>query len=293
MVSVLHDMSWVVPLRSPLLTQIFSALTLLGYTAFFLVMLPLGYWLWDKAMFTRLAILIGIVGLSNSFLKDLFQDPRPPIGLALDGRVGDSFGLPSGHAQVATAMWLWLAYEINRPWAWVAAILIAAGVCLSRLYLAVHDIEDVLGGIFLGLSTLAIFRFLVSDELKAWHDLDPAIQLGVIAALAPLMWLIWPRSPLPVSVFGLIAFIFFWWFGRAIEQRQVHYTRHKNWLVASGTAIAGVVVLFGFLAVSSGPLAALPKSMALAIQFALISLYVTALAPAAFRALGLADRGVT
>jgi glycerophosphoryl diester phosphodiesterase len=291
--SFLHDMSWVVPLRSPALTQIFNALTLLGYTEFFLVMLPLGYWLWDKALFTRLAILIGIVGLSNSFLKDLFQDQRPPIGLALDGRVGDSFGLPSGHAQVATAMWLWLAYEIKRPWAWIVAVLIAASVCASRLYLAVHDIEDVLAGVLLGLGCIAVFAVLISDDLKAWHNLNPAVQLTAIAALAPLMWLIWPRHPLPLSIYALVAFLFFWWLGRAIEQRAIHYKRHKNWIVAAFATVAGIAVLFGFVWISAEPLKALPKDAAIAIQFAVISLYMTALAPAAFRALGLADRSVT
>jgi glycerophosphoryl diester phosphodiesterase len=286
-------MSWVVPLRSPALTQIFNALTLLGYTEFFLVMLPLGYWLWNKALFTRLAVLIGMVGLSNSFLKDLFQDARPLVGLAIDGRVGDSFGLPSGHAQVAVAMWLWLAYEIKRAWAWIAAVLIAAGVCMSRLYLGVHDVEDVLGGILVGLGSIAVFAILVSDDLKAWHNLNPAIQLAAIAALAPLMWLIWPRHPLPFSIYPLVAFLFFWWLGRTIEQRAVHYARHKNWLVAGVAAIVGVAVLFGFVWLSAEPFKALPKEAALAIQFGVISLYVTALAPAAFRALGLADRSVT
>jgi len=288
--SFLHDMSWVVPLRSPAVTRIFGAITLLGYMEFFLVLLPVGYWLWDKALFTRVAILVGIVGLSNSFLKDLFQDPRPPLGLALDGRVGDSFGLPSGHAQVAVAMWLWLAYEIKRPWAWVVAILIAAGVCASRLYLAVHDIEDVLAGIILGLASIAVLVVLISDDFKAWHNLNPAVQLAGIAALAPLMWLIWPRHPLPVSIYALVAFIFFWWLGRTIEQRAIHYRRQKNWLVAGLATVVGVVVLFGFMWISAKPLNVLPKEAALAIQFAVISLYVTALAPAAFRAIGLADR---
>jgi membrane-associated phospholipid phosphatase len=104
MESFLHDISWVVPLRSALLTLIFKGLTLLGYTEFFLLFLPIGYWLWDKKMFTRLAMLIGLVALTNTFLKDLFHDPRPPIAFALDPQVGESFGFPSGHAQVATAM---------------------------------------------------------------------------------------------------------------------------------------------------------------------------------------------
>lgn len=293
MESFLHDISWVVPLRSPELTHLFNVLTLLGYTEFFLVMLPLGYWLWDKAMFTRVAVLVGIVGLSNSFLKDLFQDPRPPLEFALDGRVGDSFGLPSGHAQIAVAMWLWLASEIKRTWAWIVAIVIAVGVCLSRLYLGVHDVEDVLGGALIGLATIAIYGILVSDQFKAWHELNVAVQLAAIAALAPLMWLIWPRHPSPDPIFALVAFIFAWWLGRAIEMSAIRYRRHRNWIVAGLAAVIGVVVLFGFLRVSTEPLAALPKAAALTVQFAVISLYVTAIAPALFRAARLADRSVT
>jgi glycerophosphoryl diester phosphodiesterase len=285
MESFLHDISWVVPWRSPALTQVFTALSVLGYTEFFLVMLPLGYWLWDKALFTRLAVLIGLIGLSNSFLKDLFQDPRPAAALALDGRVGDSFGLPSGHAQVATAMWLWLAHEIKRPWTWAVAIAIALGVAFSRIYLGVHDVEDVLAGIVLGLAALVIYRGLLSDDFTFWHDLHPAFHLAAIASLAPLFWLAWPQPPLPASVFALVAYLFFWWFGRQIEARWIDYERHGSWLVAGLAASVGIAVLFALMQGASAALAAagVDKGAALAIQFGLISLYVTALAPAAFR----------
>ena len=130
--SILHNISWVVQLRSPWLTPIFEGFTWLGYTQFFLVFLPFGYWLCDKKMFTRLAILIGLLALTNSFLKDLFQDPRPPLEFALDKRVGESFGFPSGHAQIATAMWLWFAYELKRPWAWARTCAAWIGTAASR-----------------------------------------------------------------------------------------------------------------------------------------------------------------
>jgi glycerophosphoryl diester phosphodiesterase len=284
MESFLHDISWVVPLRSDALTLIFNALTLLGYTQFFLVMLPLGYWLWDKALFTRLAILIGFVGLSNTFLKDLFQDPRPPLAFALDGRVGDSFGLPSGHAQIAVAMWLWLAYEIRRTWAWIAAILVAIGVAASRIYLGVHDMEDVLGGALIGLASFVIYRGLVSDQFKFWHDLNPALQLAGIAALAPLLWFVWPRA-LPPAMFALVAFMFFWWLGRAVEKRWINYARHPNWLVAGVVTVVGIAALFGLMKLLSDQLAAagLAKDVATIIPFAISALYVTAIAPALFR----------
>lgn len=289
METFLHDITWVLPWRSPEATHFFTALSLLGYTEFFLVMLPLGYWLWDKAMFTRVAMLIGIVGLTNFFLKDLFQDPRPDASLALDGRVGDSFGFPSGHAQIASAMWLWLAYELRRAWAWPFAILIVGGVALSRIYLGVHDVEDVIGGTLVGFATAIAFGGFITTS-QPLLQAPIALRLAAIAALAPIAWAIWPHQPFPPAVFALVGFLFFWLLGRELEPRVAVYARHPNWLAAGAATVVGIVVLFGLMKVIGDALQAigLSKDQALAVQFAFSALYVTLLAPAAFRLVGLA-----
>ena len=161
MENFLHNMDWVLPLRSDWATPIANGFTWLGYTPFFLMFLPLGYWLWDRAIFTRLAVLIAITAVINGWLKDFWQDARPDPRYWIDNRVEGSPGRPSGHAQVAVAMWLWLAYEMRRRWAWVAAILIAAGVALSRLYVGVHDVDDILTGAALGLASIVLFIWLL------------------------------------------------------------------------------------------------------------------------------------
>lgn len=284
METFLHDISWVVPLRSAILTPIFKGLTLLGYPPFFLAFLPVGYWLWDKKIFTRLAILVGIVGISNSFLKDLFQDPRPPLEFAMDKGVGESFGLPSGHAQIAAAMWFWLAYEIGRSWGWAAAALITAGVGFSRLYLGVHDVEDVLAGTLLGLASVVIYRGLVSEQFNAWHKLNPALQFAAIVAFAPLFYFFWPAG-VPIGTIALVFFVAFWWLGHLIDEKWIRYERHESWLFAGVAAVAGIVVLFSLFKVMGDNFEAmgLSKLVATSLQTAIISFYATAIAPAIFR----------
>jgi glycerophosphoryl diester phosphodiesterase len=279
----LHDITWVLPLRSDAATLVFNVFTFAGYTPFFLVLLPLGYWLWDKALFTRLALLIGLVGLSNTFLKELFMDPRPALALAIDGRVGDSFGFPSGHAQIAVAMWFYLAMEVKRTWAWIAAAIIAAGVCFSRIYLGVHDVEDVLGGAALGAACIFIFKGL---EREPWiTEAHPAAQLLGLAAIAPVAWVLWPRpGEMPMAMLALAAFLFFWWVGRLIEERWINYQRHGNWAVAIVATVAGVALVFVLLKLvgDTAETAGL-KSIAQTLQMGIIALYVTAIAPALFR----------
>ncbi len=280
-----HDLQWVLPLRSGELTAVMNVFTALGYFPFYLASLPLGYWLWDKDLFTRLAVLTMLTALVNAFLKDAFQDPRPDLLYALDPRVGDSYGMPSGHAQVATALWLWLAIELRRGWAWAAAIVIVAGTSLSRIYLGVHDVEDVVVGVGAGLACIGIFRVLLSDSLQRWHTLHPAAQLVVILSLQPVLWLLWPSEDGAGSAHAIVAFLFGWWAGVLYDRHRMDFRRHPSWRIAACAAAVGIALLFAGLGPLERGLSAvgLGKAAATSVQMLLVALYATAIAPALFR----------
>jgi membrane-associated phospholipid phosphatase len=190
---LLHNLDWVLALRSDWLTVLMHGFSLLGYEKFILFFLPLGYWAWDRPLFLRLFVLVTISALLNAYLKDLWQDPRPPLDIRLDDLVGASYGLPSGHAQVAVVLWLWLAYELRRTWAWLLGGFIVLGICFSRLYLAAHDLEDVLGGGLIGGATLLLFA-----QVKDWRcwsaDYLPG-HLLLILAVGLLSFFTWPGTP--------------------------------------------------------------------------------------------------
>jgi glycerophosphoryl diester phosphodiesterase len=189
MSQLLHDLTWVLPMRNELLTPVMQGFTWLGYDKFILLFLPLGYWVWNKPMFLRLFILVAITAILNAFLKDLWQDPRPDISLRMDHEVGESFGAPSGHSQVAVVLWLWLAYEMRRLWFWVVSPLVVLGIVFSRLYLGAHDLEDVLLGSALGAVTLVLFA-LVKDWAW-WRSANPFWHLLLIIAVAMLAQFGW------------------------------------------------------------------------------------------------------
>lgn len=186
---VLHNLQWVLPLRSPALTPLAFGLSWLGYSTFIMFFMAIGYWTWSKAIFFRLLILVAINATLNAYVKDLVQDPRPPLELRLDDLVGASYGLPSGHAQLAVVIWLWLAWEIRRRWAWVLGSAIALGVIVSRLYLGVHDLEDVLVGAALGAGSLVVFERL-RHRAWAWQTsvVWSVITIAVVTTLVLLNW---------------------------------------------------------------------------------------------------------
>ncbi len=95
--------------------------------------------------------------------KDFFDLPARAVIDAYRLK-GMSFGFPSGHASGATAIWGGLAVVFRkRRLAWLAPFLVAL-IALTRLYLGVHFLADVLGGALLGgLVLLAAWELIGSD----------------------------------------------------------------------------------------------------------------------------------
>lgn len=187
---LLHSLDWVLPMRSDALTPLMRFFTLLGYEKFILFFLPLGYWAWHRTVFFRLLVLVALTALLNAWLKDFWQDPRPDLALRMDFEVGDSFGLPSGHAQIAVVIWFWLAWELRRAWAWLVSGVVVAGIVFSRLYLGAHDVEDVLGGSLLGIATLLLFAQAASWSW--WREAHGRWHLALVLLVFLAAQLSWP-----------------------------------------------------------------------------------------------------
>lgn len=291
MYGFLHDLEWVLPLRSPWATNLAEIFTFLGYTPFFLIFLPIGYWVWDRNRFDRLVALIMITAVVNGWLKDYWRDPRPDIRFALDGRVGDSYGRPSGHAQVATAMWFWLALELKKPWAWASAAFIVFGVIFSRLYLGVHDIDDVLTGFALGVATIIGFYILLRPGLNFWPKLRPAFQFAIIAVSILTLPLIWPQDGHSDGIVSALYLLLGWWLGGRLDRHLAPGDNRRAKGLWQGILVVGIGIplLFVLRLVLSkaGAFVGLPHHIAADLVNIILGFYMTGLAPYLFRKTGL------
>ena len=130
------------------LTTPMKFFTFLGTEEFYLIVMPAILWCFDVRLGTRLGlILLASDGLNGAF-KLAFGWPRPYwVSDQVRALASEtSFGLPSGHAQNALALWGRLAVGLRRRWVtWAAALLILL-ISVSRLYLGVHFPSDAIGG---------------------------------------------------------------------------------------------------------------------------------------------------
>ncbi|MCP3922183.1 MAG: phosphatase PAP2 family protein [Desulfobacterales bacterium] len=294
MEAFLHNMEWVIVLRSDLLTMIFEGFTFLGYSSFLLIFLPVGFWILDKKMFMQIGLLLILSALLNAWLKDLFQDPRPDPIYQLDPMVGDSWGFPSGHAQIATVLWMFIAWEIRQKWSWILCSVIFAGICFSRLYLGVHDVEDILGGIALGFVTLILLYFLKTDRFKWLKTIPPVCQLLILIAVEVNIFITWPgKTPNVYYGFGTILVGFC--VGVIIDQKGIHYQKHSKIL---RQVIAGFIGVLGLVVLRKGMSLAvnnfIPDNLTVNIvQAFIVGLYMTAIAPWFLIKVKLASQKVT
>lgn len=174
------------------LTAFFHIFTFLGDEEFFLAALPAVFWLGNKPLGRRLCYMLIFVFFVNTGLKNLFALPRPPADLHLVSE--ESYGLPSGHAQGAVALWGYAAYWLRARGAWIWAVtgLIVAGIAFSRLYLGVHWPADTLTGLLAGAVTLLLF-IRAEPTVRGWMErADPRLGLGGLAVLSVLLLLALP-----------------------------------------------------------------------------------------------------
>lgn len=150
---------WIQAWSHPVLDYFFICVSFLGTEEFFLLAVPLIYWLYAKRLGFALGVLFCSSAFLNDFLKNLFALPRPPVTevRVLYATSGTGYGFPSGHAQHGAAFWgLLAAAQRSRSFTWAVGVLVAL-IGFSRLYLGLHFLADVLGGLAIGTALLLLF----------------------------------------------------------------------------------------------------------------------------------------
>jgi membrane-associated phospholipid phosphatase len=134
-----------------------SALVAFGVLA---VAVAIGFPRWRDRAVTSIFVALVTWRLSDA-AKDFFHRPRPGYWRIIHE---SSYSYASGHAMFATvvyALWAYFIWKSDLPRAirLIAApvlLLWAFGILWSRLALGAHYVSDVVGGVLLGVASLAV-----------------------------------------------------------------------------------------------------------------------------------------
>lgn len=130
------------------------------------------------------AVLVGTL-LTNLVMKPLFARPRPYVYYAdnplfmswyefAGAHIESDKSFPSGHTTAAFEIGVALFLVFNKKYSWIFPVF-SALVGLSRIYLMVHYVTDVLGGVlvgtFAGIAGYLIMKAIMKNTKIAEFDL--------------------------------------------------------------------------------------------------------------------------
>lgn len=180
-------------LRSGFGDTFFNFISFLGEEYVYILLLSIVYFAYDKKMGEFLGLVLFFTGLLNATIKGIFVSQRPfekyPLRVEnLRPETATGYSFPSGHTQNFTAFLFSGAFWFNKKAVIITASILSVLMALSRMYLGVHWLEDVLTSLLLGVITAYVlhkFFIKVKDQDKTLL----IINLVILVAFLPFLFL--------------------------------------------------------------------------------------------------------
>ena len=244
-------MEWINSIRSPNLTIFFQYITWLGYKDFLFLFVPFCYWFFDRKVFGIFTLFVFIGAFINTYLKDFFQDPRPDTLLNIDpwsSTIDLSYGFPSGHAQLAIVIWGYLFLNTQNIFLKILCVFLIVTISFSRIYLGVHDVADVVGGIIIGLFLIYALTVLLSSKGEWLWNQSNWKHLLIYSTLILLFYLVWPIEESRIVALALGSLIIGFWLGQKIDEEYFSFKSPEKLLIKM---LSSTIALVGFIQINN------------------------------------------
>jgi glycerophosphoryl diester phosphodiesterase len=268
---------WLQQFSCPGLDGFFKAVSALGSEQFYLLFLLFIYWCWNRRLGREVVLAFLATAWLNSVLKDAMGFPRPSADLVQVMAYEWSNGFPSGHVQLATTVWGYLAWQSRQRGMRIGAFVFVLLIALSRLYLGMHFLGDVVGGFLLGILVIVAVM-----ALEHWAPLKrlPAGWRISLSIILPLLGALLVQSDNGFRLAGVWS---------ALLLTDVSYTdtderKRFSWATIAGRALVGFV---GFICAYIVVKMLVPAGIATYLAYMAATVWVTTGAPALFRRLNL------
>ncbi|KAL2716899.1 sphingosine-1-phosphate phosphatase 1-like isoform X1 [Vespula squamosa] len=136
--------------------------TELGDEIFYSAFIPFWFWNIDGAVGRRVVLVWAIIMSIGQALKDVICWPRPacPPVVRLQNKWSEEYGMPSTHAMIGISIpFSILIFSMNRyiysfPIGCTIASFWCILICISRLYLGMHTVLDIVAGLLLAITLM-------------------------------------------------------------------------------------------------------------------------------------------
>lgn len=186
--------------RSQPATWLFQSFTFLGEVEGYVLVISLIFVAYDKKLAFRLSVMALVAMSLNFLLKTVIANPRPfvaegtyaekwAVSPAKAEALVAEFSSPSGHAMAGSAFYTYLYASVKKPCVRIAAVVALLLTGLSRPYLGVHYLEDVVMGWALGIP-LALLAIRYARPIRdSWDSRSLPLRLLIVVASSLVLWL--------------------------------------------------------------------------------------------------------
>jgi len=241
--------------RTPFGDKFFHVITELGNEQFWIVLIAVIFWSFNKDLGRKLALIYLSSSYINVVLKYTFGIPRPDDprtnkiiaehglfrAIRLAHEPTPSF--PSNHAQSVLVGWAYLAQAVNRWWFWLLAFLVVFLVGLSRIYLGAHYPVDVIGGWIIGYILIRIWLALEKNVKNRLSGIPLAWQSTAVIVATLILIIIWPQENAS-KILGAFAGLSL---GFMLEDRKIRFAVDGPAWKRILRSFVGLIVVFGVL----------------------------------------------
>lgn len=237
---------WIQSFQNGLFDIFFNFISFLGEEYVYIVILSVIYFSYDKKLGEFSGFTLFVAGALNSTLKALVSAQRPfqkyPDRVTnLRPETSGGYSFPSGHTQMFSSFVFGIGFYKKQKKLLMGALILGILMGISRMYLGVHFLEDVLVSLLLGIIT----AYGLSLLFERYKDNDTMLmKFYVITLVLFLPFVIALNYEDLYKTYGLmIGFTA----GMHIEKTYIRFTMDVVWWKKVVRVLGGLVIMVAIM----------------------------------------------
>ncbi|MBL3758355.1 phosphatase PAP2 family protein, partial [Bacillus cereus] len=180
-------LEWMISLEGSVLTAFFKLVSIIANETLYLIVISISYWCVSKRKAFHMIVMLCFSGYIGIVIKEFMKIPRPYTydGIqSLYEKSAASYSFPSTHVQLATTFWGSFMILCKKRIIWMIGIVFIILVSISRLYLRVHWLSDIIGAVLFSV----IVVYLYTKVTMGLSDRKFILLQRIILAVSLIMY---------------------------------------------------------------------------------------------------------